>query len=77
MTVHSEEEALSALDRVSAELSKPKKADLASLCATYHTIKPFLSGVLWLVEKIPKIGGKIAGAIRFLMSVADVACPST
>jgi hypothetical protein len=76
MTIQSEQEALSALDRISTELSTPRKSDLGSLCATYRTIKPFLAGVIFLVERIPKVGKKIADAIRFLMSVADVACPA-
>lgn len=77
MDIHSEQDALKALDQITAELEKPRKADLGQVCATYKVIKPFLQGVLFLIEKIPVVGKKIAGAIRFLITVADLACPAT
>lgn len=76
MAIQSEQEALTALEKITAELGKPRAADLGQLCATYRTIKPFLEGVLFLVAKIPVVGKNIVDAKRFLISVADLACPA-
>lgn len=55
MLIETEQDAIQALDQLTAEISKPRKADLGSICATYKTIKPFLQGVLFLIEKIPVV----------------------
>lgn len=78
MPIQSEQQALDALEQITAELAKPRAAglpDLGKICETYKKIKPFLEGVLWLIEKVPVVGKKIADAVRFLISVADLACP--
>lgn len=48
---------------------------IADLCKKYHQIKGTLELALKAVAKIPFIGAKVVKAIRFLMSVADFACP--
>jgi hypothetical protein len=63
MAVQNEQEAVKALDQLTAEISKPRKADLGSICATYKTIKPFLQGVLFLIARIPTVGKKVADAV--------------
>lgn len=70
--------ALTAIDKKLAVVPKKrttKDIDLGAICKQYKAIKPLLQTALPLVEKIPVYGPKIAIAIRFLMGIADVACP--
>ena len=39
-------------------------------------MRPLVEKSLWLIEIIPIYGSKIAGTIRFLTKVADLACPA-
>lgn len=79
--MYTEENALKALTSIEKKLAtvsqsrSAKGPDLGSICKQYKTIKPLLETALPLVEKIPVYGAKIAAAIRFLMKIADVACP--
>jgi hypothetical protein len=77
-----DEEALRALDQIEEEIGPERmergvarELNLDELCEKYQKIKPWLSRALGLIEKIPVYGSKIALAIRFLMGIADVACP--
>jgi uncharacterized protein (DUF1684 family) len=49
--------------------------DLGDLCKKYQAIKASLEILLKFIKKIPVYGAKIAAAIEFLMSLADIACP--
>ena len=76
-----ESDALKALVAIEKRLATSSKtrsakgADLGAICKQYKAVKPLLQVALPLVEKIPVYGPKIAAAIRFLMSIADAACP--
>ena len=50
--------------------------DFKTVCENYRSVRPMLEKALPLIEKVPLYGGKIATAIRFLMAVANVACPA-
>jgi len=77
MAIQTEQDALKALDAIEVELTKSRAAgiDMAVLCATYRTIKPFLEGSLWLLGRIPVIGTKLTVTVSFLIQIADLACP--
>jgi hypothetical protein len=79
--------ALRALDKLHDEISgmtgvrfSAKRVQVSGrvgsedLCEKYRSIKKYLEGVLWLIERIPVVGKKIADAVRFIMAVADSAC---
>lgn len=76
-----EADALKALASIEKKLATSvqkkgaKGLDLGAICKQYKAIKPLLETALPLIEKIPVYGAKIAAAIRFLMKIADVACP--
>ena len=77
-----EREMLAALDKIENTVLAPREAaiavpDMASLCGTYRTIRPLLETALPLVKQIPVVGAKIANAISFLMTLADLAYPTT
>jgi hypothetical protein len=61
------------MDKLDKILSGPSAKDIGSICQTYAKVKPILTGALPILEKIPFIG-KIAGAIRLLMTIADSFC---
>ncbi len=71
--------ALEALDTIEREIGATERSlagiDVSKLCEQYKNIKPMLQLALNLVDKIPIYGSKIASAIRFLMTLADAACP--
>jgi hypothetical protein len=46
---------------------------VADICKTYGQIKPILNAILPVLEKIPVIG-KVVGAIRILITIADAFC---
>lgn len=76
-----EAKALAALESISIEVGKANahkgiSLDLGTLCETYRAIRPKLIAALVLIDLIPVYGKKIGDAIRFLMSMADVACPT-
>jgi hypothetical protein len=50
--------------------------NLAQMCEQYSNVRPLVDKSLWLIELIPSMGSKIAGTIRFLTKVADLACPA-
>jgi hypothetical protein len=52
------------------EAKSPKE-----LCTIYNTVKPVLERALPLIELIPVYGRTVAQGIRFLMGIADSACP--
>jgi hypothetical protein len=74
-----------ALDRIEAEVTGARTRavggveasafDLGDLCKKYQAIRGPLEILVKLVKKIPGIGAKIAAALEFLMSLADIACP--
>jgi hypothetical protein len=61
------------LNKLEKLLASPKAADLGNACEIYTKVKPILEAVLPVLEKIPAIG-KIAAAVRFLMTIADSFC---
>jgi hypothetical protein len=70
-----------ALDEIDRHLSRsaPQGLDAldgSQLCQTYRQVRGFLETILPFIEKIPVYGKKVAGAIRFLMSLADTVCPA-
>lgn len=74
-----DKEMLDALDRIEGIVSEPGERALAlptakSLCDQYLKIKKSLLIALPLIDRIPVYGSKIAGAIRFLMAIADTVC---
>ena len=75
-----EQEGLEALNQIESTLQAQEEVrglpDLGQLCAQYRNIKPSVEKALGLVEIIPIYGSKISLAIRFLLKVADVACPA-
>jgi len=77
----SDSKALAALDAIETAIGSHERGlenfDLGAVCQKYQTIKPLLLTALTLIDKIPLYGSKIATAIRFLMGMADMACPKT
>lgn len=77
-----EKEMLAALDQIEGIVAESSMKALAiptaqSLCVQYGKIRKYLEIALPLFEKfIPIYGSKIAGAIRFLMTIADTVCPA-
>lgn len=77
-----EKEMQAALDQIEGIVAASSAEAFAmptaqSLCAQYEKIKKHLEIALPLIEKfIPIYGSKIAGAIRFLMTIADTVCPA-
>jgi len=70
-------EALAALERLEAEIgsvSATESLDRNQMCEQYRRIKPLLNTAITLVQAIPVYGPRIAGAIRFLMGIADQVC---
>jgi hypothetical protein len=72
-------QALEAFDALERELTPREKGlesiDLKGLCDKYKSAKKYLEIVLPFIERIPVYGSKIGIAIRFLMKMADMACP--
>jgi len=74
-----EQEALEALSQIERTLQVETvrgMPDRAELCQQYKKVKPLVEKALGLIELIPVYGTKIAVATRFLMKVADLACPA-
>jgi hypothetical protein len=76
-----EQEGLEALNQIDSLLQEQEEAvrgipNLAQVCEQYRDIRPLVDKSLWLIELIPVYGSKIAGTIRFLTKVADLACPA-
>ncbi len=69
-------QALEAFDSIERELDATPKALNVNLCEQYQRIKKLIDLVLPLIERIPVYGSKIALVVRFLMKLADVACPA-
>ena len=76
---------IDALDQIDAVIGKPElqaqqdavlEISLNDVCKQYKQIRTFLVSVLTLIELLPGYGKKLAGAIRFLMTIADSACPT-
>ena len=76
-----EQEGLEALTQIESALQEQEMVrglpDLGQLCEQYRTVKPLVEKALGLIGIIPIYGSKISTAIRFLMKVADLACPVT
>ena len=75
-----EHEGLEALNQIESTLQEEAVRgipSLSDLCQQYKKVKPMVEKALGLIEIIPIYGTKIAVAMRFLMKVADVACPAT
>jgi hypothetical protein len=74
-----EQEGLEALNQIESVLQEQETVrgipNLAQMCEQYRTVRPLVDKSLWLIELIPVYGSKIAGTIRFLTKVADLACP--
>jgi hypothetical protein len=77
-------EETSALDQIDTELrglsvrvtgAKASALDIGDLCKKYQAIRGALVILVKIAKKIPKIGEKVAAALEFLMSLADIACP--
>jgi hypothetical protein len=75
-----ETEHLEALNQIDSVLREQETVrgipSLAQVCGQYHNVRPLVEKSLWLIEMIPIYGSKIAGTIRFLTKVADLACPA-
>lgn len=73
-----EQESLAALDKLHQQLTAPKApaTSIPDLCAQYRQLKPLLQAALFAIGLIPNIGPKVVAAIKFLMSIADTACPA-
>lgn len=73
-------EAMEALSNIDKELAARGMGAEAlgpgELCQQYKKIKSWLLVALPLIERIPVYGQQIGTALRFLMKVADVACPA-
>jgi len=74
-----EQEGLEALNQIEAVLQEQEAVrgipNIAQVCEQYRNVRPLVGKSLWLIELIPIYGSKIAGTIRFLTKVADMACP--
>ena len=73
-------EETAALDRIADELKFPGATatthfDRGELCKKYQQLKGSLKILVEFVKKIPGIGAKVAAALEFLMTLADLACP--
>jgi hypothetical protein len=77
--VATEQEGLEALNQIETVLQEQEDVrgipNLAQVCEQYRNVRPLVDKSLWLIELIPIYGSKIAGTIRFLTKVADMACP--
>jgi hypothetical protein len=75
-----EQEGLEALNQIESVLQEQETVrgipSLDQMCAQYRDVRPLVDKSLWLIELIPVYGSKIAGTIRFLTKVADLACPA-
>jgi hypothetical protein len=75
-----EQEGLEALNQIESALQEQEAVrgipDLGQVCEQYRNVRPLVEKSLWLIEIIPVYGSKIAGTIRFLTKVADLACPA-
>jgi hypothetical protein len=80
-----EAEAMRALDELDAAIKRSSGGsmvlgeevaipDVVTMCKQYHEVRPLIESSLWLVERVPRVGEKLAGAMRFLMGLADQAC---
>ncbi len=80
-----EQQALDALNRFdenlggAAGLQMDRSAAAAEglvddACAFYRQNRHYLEGALWLVERVPVYGAKIARALRLVMQIADRYC---
>jgi hypothetical protein len=80
-----EAEAMQALDDLDAALASTRGGplvlgeevtipDVVTMCKQYHEVRPLIESSLWLVERVPRVGDKLANAMRFLMGLADQAC---
>jgi len=75
-----EQEGLEALNQIESALREQETVrgipDLGQVCEQYRNVRPLDEKSLWLIEIIPVYGSKIAGTLRFLTKVADLACPA-
>jgi hypothetical protein len=75
-----QQEGLEALNQIDSMLQEQETVrgipNLTEMCAQYQNIRPLVEKSLWAIELVPVYGSKIAGAIRFLTKVADLACPA-
>jgi hypothetical protein len=82
-TLNLSNEETDALDRIDAELqsvstatgAKAAALGVEDLCEKYHAIRKWLELLVEGLKKLPGPAKKIAAAIEFLMSLADIACP--
>jgi hypothetical protein len=70
----SDQEAKKALSEISATISPVavRAEGIASACPIYKTVKPLLEQSLPYIERLNR---NVADAIRFLIKLADTACP--
>jgi hypothetical protein len=85
--VYEEEQALQSLNQI-AEVSQQVAAEpgnqefvaadigeiVRRVCRVYTPLKPTIESALWLVERIPVYGARIAGMVRLLMRLLDTVC---
>ncbi len=74
-TEGTDQEGLEALEQFASAAAEAAPQDLGSICQKYRELKPTIERILRFVERIPVYGKRIADVIRFLMGVADIACP--
>lgn len=68
-------QALEALTAIERELATTQEKLNVNLCEQYKKVKSLLDVILPFIERIPVYGPKIGVAVRFLMKLADLACP--
>jgi len=71
-----EREALEALDNAVAEITRAQsERGPEDFCNTYHNFRKTVETWLPFIEAFPLFGKNVGEAVRFLMKLADVACP--
>jgi hypothetical protein len=68
---------MAALDKAAAIASRMdlSRADAATLCDNYKSMRKWIVVALPLIKKIPVTGDKLGAVIESLVQIADTACP--
>jgi hypothetical protein len=76
MTPEIEAKGLAAVQHLDMELTVPQGLTASQLCVKYAQVKPTLEAAVAFLAYFPFIGKGAFAAIRFLMLIADQACPA-
>ena len=72
-----EREALEALDNAVAEITRVQiERGPEEFCVPYHNFRKTVEKWLPFIEAFPLIGKNVAEVVRFLIKLADIACPA-